>query len=266
MNRRDAIKLLGTSGLGLYISSKLSAAKVLSSILSDGLTKEMFGKDFKWGVATAAYQIEGGYRDGRKGESIWDRFTSNPKHVKTHENGNVSCDFYHHYASDLKLLKELNLGCFRFSTAWSRILPEGTGKINQEGLDYYHKVIDLCLELGIEPWLTLYHWDIPQALQDKGGWANRDVVKWFMEYTDVVTRAYAGKVKDWMVMNEQASFVGAGYMAGIHAPGYVSPKKALAAAHHSVLCNAEGARVIRANVPGANIGTTFSCSHVDAKK
>ena len=179
----------------------------------------MFGKDFVWGTATAAYQIEGGYNEDGKGESIWDRFTANPRHVKTHENGNIACDSYHLYKTDLNLLKEMNFGAYRFSTAWSRILPQVTGKINQKGLDYYHNLVDYCHEIGIEPWLTLYHWDLPQALQDKGGWVNRDIVNWFSEYTDVVTRALGGKVKNWMVLNEPVSFVGGGYLAGVHPPG-----------------------------------------------
>jgi len=266
MNRRDAVKLMGAGGLGLYLASRLSSAKALNSILSgNDLTKEMFGKDFKWGTATAAYQIEGAYNIDGKGESIWDRFTANPKHVKTRENGNVACDFYHLYKTDLRLMKEMNFGCFRFSTAWARILPEGIGKVNQNGLDFYHHMIDFCLELGIEPWLTLYHWDLPQALQDKGGWVNRDVISWFNEYTDVVTCSLGGKVKNWMVLNEPVSFIGGGYLGGIHPPGHINLKEGIAASHHAVLCQAEGARVIRANVPGANIGTTFSCAHIDPK-
>lgn len=142
------------------------------------------------------------------------------------------------------------------------ILPEGTGKINQKGVDDHHRVIDRCLELGIDPWITLYHWDLPQVLENKGGWANRDVVKWFSEYADVVTRAYGDKVKNWMVLNEPMAFTGLGYLIGWHAPGYMAPQKFLAATHHACMAMGEGCRVIRANVQGANVGTTFSTSPV----
>lgn len=266
MKRRDAIKLLGTGGLGMFAASRLNANTLWGLFSGNDLTKEMFGKNFKWGTATAAYQIEGAHNLDGKGESVWDRFTAKSKNIKTGENGNISCDFYHLYKTDLNLLKEMNFGCYRFSTAWSRILPEGIGKINSKGLDFYHRMTDYCIELGIEPWLTLYHWDLPQALQNKGGWANRDIVNWFNEYTDVVTRSLGGKVKNWMVLNEPVSFIGGGYLAGVHPPGHINLNEGIKASHHAVLCQAEGARVIRDNVQNANIGTTFSCAHIDPKK
>lgn len=225
-----------------------------------------FGKDFKWGVATAAYQIEGAWDKDGKGESIWDHFThQNKKKIKDRTNGDVACDFYHKYVEDIELVREMNFKVFRFSIAWTRILPDGTGAVNQKGLDFYHKVIDKCLSIGIEPWITIYHWDLPQVLEKKGGWANRAVLDWFENYADIVTKEFGAKVKNWMVLNEPAAFTAVGYLAGVHAPGKVAPKKFLKVAHHATLAQADGGRIIRKNVPNAYIGTTFSCSPVEPK-
>ncbi len=262
MNRRDFIKF----------SSSLLGATCLShpfnvlAISNPILTKEDFGENFKWGVATAAYQIEGAWNEDGKGPSVWDHMThQKPKKVKNRENGDVACDFYHRYYDDLLLVKEMNFDVFRFSIAWTRIFPEGTGKPNSKGVDFYHRVIDRCLELGIEPWITIYHWDLPQALEDKGGWANRSIVGWFKEYTNFITKEYGSKVKNWMVLNEPMAFTAVGYFAGVHAPGYIAPKKFLRAAHYTTMVQAEGGRIIRQNVPNANVGTTLSCSPVRPK-
>jgi beta-glucosidase len=155
---------------------------------------------------------------------------------------------------------------FRFSASWSRVLPNGTGAVNQKGIDFYHKVIDACLENGIEPWMTIYHWDLPQALQEKGGWVNRDVIQWFSEYAELLTKNFGSKVKNWMVLNEPMSFTALGYLIGYHAPGKRGFKNFLPAVHHTAYCQAEGARIIRKNVPDAQIGTTFSCSYVEPWK
>jgi len=226
-------------------------------------TKVDFGKDFTWGTSSAAFQSEGAWNVDGKGESIWDRFTHTKGRIKSGETANTATDFYFRYKEDIDLIKLMGFGAFRFSIAWSRIMPEGHGHINQHGIEFYHKVIDYCLELGITPWITLYHWDLPQALQDKGGWANRDVVGWFSDYVDLVTRTYGDKVTNWMVLNEPMAFTGLGYMAGYHAPGLKSLDAFLAAAHHASLCQAEGGRIARYNVPHGNVGTTYSCSHID---
>jgi len=234
-------------------------------IMAENFTKADFGSGFKWGVATAAYQIEGAWNEDGKGPSIWDTFSQNPKNIKTKENGNIACDFYHRYESDISLIKQLNMDVFRFSLSWSRILPDGTGKVNPKGVEFYHKVIDRCLEAGVEPWITCYHWDLPQALQDKGGWTSRESLKWFSEYVDLISKKYGDRVKNWMVLNEPMAFVGLGYILGMHPPGYRSIKKFNAAAHHVTLCQAEGGRIIRANVPNAQVGTTYSCLPVEPK-
>ena len=234
-----------------------------SKINTDRLEIESFGKEFKWGAACAAYQVEGAWDTDGKGPSIWDAFTHKKGKIHNSENGDLATDFYHRYKEDIGLLKEMGFDVFRFSISWSRIFPEGTGKINPKGVAFYHKVIDECIRQGIEPWVTLYHWDLPQSLEDQGGWTNRKILAWFEEYINFCTKEYGGKVKNWMVMNEPAAFVGLGYMLGYHAPGKKGPYKFLKATHHACLAMADGGRMIRKNIPDANIGSTFSCSQVD---
>jgi beta-glucosidase len=261
MNRKDWLKTAGILGSGLMMRP-LNAM----DILEDGsLRRADFGADFEWGVATAAYQIEGAWNADGKGESIWDHFSHRKGKIKDKTNGDKACDFYHKYPEDIALMRSLNIPNYRFSTAWSRIFPEGTGSFNQKGLDFYDRVIDTCLEIGVRPWITLYHWDMPQALEEKGGWTNRDVISWFGDYADVVTTRYGDRVKDWMVLNEPLAFTSLGYFIGFHAPGRKGLKNFLRATHHATMCQADGARIIRANVPGAHIGTTFSASQVFPK-
>lgn len=219
-----------------------------------------FGKKFSWGVATAAYQIEGAWNKDGKGESIWDRFSHKKGKVARNENGDVACDHYHRFQSDIKLLKSMGVQNYRFSTAWTRILPKGYGQVNQTGLDFYKRVIDTCLKNDIDPNITLYHWDLPQALEDKGGWTNRDTFNAFCEYTDVLTREFQSKVKRWFILNEPLVFTGAGYFAGAHAPGRRGIRNFLSAAHHATLAQGEGGRIAKANVKKGDIGTTFSCA------
>ncbi len=222
-----------------------------------------FGSDFKWGVAAASYQTEGAWNADGKGESIWDHFSHKSRKIERGENADMATDFYHRYDEDIDLIKAMNFKVFRFSLSWPRILPNGTGEINQEGLNFYHRVIDKCLAAGIEPWITIYHWDLPQVLEEQGGWTNRKILDWFSEYTNVVTLEFGAKVKNWMVINEQLSYTAGGYLAGFMAPGRRSINGYLKAVHHSVLCNAEGGRIIRKNVPDANIGTTFFTAYIE---
>ncbi|MCP9757327.1 beta-glucosidase [Lacihabitans sp. CCS-44] len=222
-----------------------------------------FPKKFIWGVATSAYQTEGARNLGGKQDSIWDTFTNSRKFKKG--NGNKATDFYHKYEKDIKLIKELNLDSFRFSISWSRIFPTGIGEPNPKGVEYYHKVIGCCLANDIEPWVTLYHWDLPQALQDLGGWTNREILNWFSQYAEFCSKEYGPKVKKWFVLNEPMSFVGLGYFMGMHAPSKKGFKNFLSAAHHATLCQAEGGRILRKNIADAQVGTTFSCSVVRPK-
>ncbi|KFC34669.1 beta-galactosidase [Elizabethkingia anophelis] len=228
------------------------------------LTKEAFGKDFIWGVSTAAYQIEGAHNLDGKGPSVWDTFVQKRNKIFRNHTGDIACDHYNRYIDDLYLMHSMNIRNYRFSISWSRILPEGTGLINQAGIDFYNKLIDLSLELGITPWVTLYHWDLPHSLEIKGGWTNRDVKDWFGDYVAICVKSFGDRVKNWMVLNEPTVFSAAGYFFGVHAPGRKSIEGFLAAAHHAALAQAHGARVIKTLQPESKVGTTFSCSHVEA--
>jgi beta-glucosidase len=227
------------------------------------LSKKLFGDDFAWGVSTAAFQTEGACDEDGKGQSIWDEFTSKKGKVLNGDTAAIACDFYHRYREDIDLIRQMNIPNFRFSIAWARILPNGDGEVNQQGIDHYHRVIDYCLEQGIEPWLTIYHWDLPQNLEAQGGWTNRKIIDWFTNYTAICARHFGHKVKHWMVMNEPGVFTGAGYFLGLHAPGRTGLKNFLPAIHHTVLSIVSAAKKLREMLPDAMIGTTFSCSHIE---
>ena len=218
--------------------------------------------DFHWGVSSAAAQTEGAILEDGKSASIWDEFSKKEKHIQDGSNTFPGTDFYHRYREDIDIIKSLNIPNFRFSLSWPRILPNGTGEVNSRGIEFYNKVIDYCLEKNITPWITLYHWDLPQVLEDKGGWTNRDIVNWFSEYVTICTKHFGDRVKNWMVLNEPMAYAGAGYFLGVHAPGKRGRKNFVSAAHHAVLANAAGAKIIRNNVTNAFIGTTLSLSLV----
>jgi beta-glucosidase len=234
-----------------------------SNIQNTVLNKQLFGEDFIWGVSTAAVQIEGAHDADGKGESVWDVFTQKKGKIKGGHHHRIATDFYNRYQTDIDLIKQLNIPNFRFSISWSRILPNGTGEINQAGVDYYNRVIDYCLTQGVEPWLTLYHWDLPHALEVQGGWTNRSVIDWFANYVTICADAFGDRVKHWMVMNEPSVFTGAGYFLGIHAPGRKGLKNFLPAIHHATLCITNGGKILRKALPDAEIGTTFSCSYIE---
>lgn len=225
-------------------------------------SKNDFGEKFRWGVSLAAYQVEGAYKDDGRGISIWDHFSNRKNRIEDGSNGNVACEFYYRYEQDIALAKSLNLTNFRFSISWTRILPDGTGEVNQLGLDFYNRLIDCCLKYDLEPWVTLYHWDLPQALEKQGGWTSRIVVNAFIKFADVCSKSFGDRVKNWIVMNEPSTFTGLGYLIGYYAPGRFGIKNYLPAVHHATLCQAEGARMIRRNLPNATIGTSISCSYV----
>lgn len=221
-----------------------------------------FGDDFLWGVVIAAAQNEGAYKTDGRGLSIWDQFANRQGKIKAGATPHVACDFYHRYKDDLLLVKALGFKVFRFSISWSRILPLGTGKVNQEGLQFYHRLIDECLQLDLIPYITLYHWDLPLALEKEGGWTSTHLLKWFSRYVQICTQEFGDKVKNWIVLNEPMGFTSLGYMIGKHAPGKIGLSHFLPAVHNAVMAQAEGGRIIRANVPNANIGTSFSCSEI----
>jgi len=262
MTREQWLKLSATLGAGAMVPHGVFAAL----LADDELKRSDFGRDFIWGAATAAYQIEGAWNEDGKGENIWDHFSHYTKKVHAGETGDVADDFYHRYESDIELMKKMNIPAFRFSLSWSRIIPQGTGPVNQKGIDFYNKVIDKCLKEGIEPWVTCYHWDLPQALEEKGGWTNREIIKWFEDYVEVCAKNFGDRVKNWMVFNEPVVFTALGYLMGIHAPGRFGLKPFFPAVHHTVMSQSGAGRVLRKLVKNGNIGTTFSCSHVEPWK
>ena len=199
-----------------------------------GFAREDFGGDFLWGVSASAYQTEGAHDADGKGLSIWDVFTQKG-YAANKQTGNQACDFYHRYREDLALMRSMHIRNFRFSISWSRILPEGRGRVNEAGLDFYDRLIDQCLALDIEPWVTLYHWDLPWALEQAGGWANREIVNWFSDYARVCVNRFGDRVKRWMVLNEPNTFTSAGYFLGVHAPRRRGLNNFLRAFHHAVL-------------------------------
>jgi beta-glucosidase len=219
-----------------------------------------FPKDFFWGTATAAYQIEGAWKEDGKGESIWDRFAHTPGKIKNDDTGNIACDSYHRWREDIALMQAMNLNSYRFSISWPRIQPTGSGSPNSKGIDYYNRVIDGLLEARIRPLVTLYHWDLPQTLEDGGGWPNRDTAARFADYTGVVARAFGDRVSDWILFNEPLAFTYRGYLNGSHAPGRTSLFDFLRATHIVNLAQGEGFRALKAVHSSARVGTAFSMS------
>lgn len=217
-----------------------------------------FPDNFIWGTATSAYQIEGGWTSGGKGESIWDRYSHTQGRIRDGSNADMSCDHYHLWREDLDMLQRLEIPAYRFSIAWTRIMPRGRGRVEAKGLAYYQRLVDGLLERGITPFVTLYHWDLPQVLQTKGGWTNRDVVDAFVEYTDVVTRALGDRVKHWVTHNEPWCISILGYGRGELAPGIQSERLALAAAHHVLVSHGRAVPVIRQNSPGCEVGIVLN--------
>jgi len=221
-----------------------------------------FGDDFLWGIATAAAQIEGAANSNGKGLSIWDTFAKRNGKVKKGHHPAIACNFYHQYKADISLIKQLGFKVFRFSIAWSRILPLGKGLVNQEGIKFYHDVIDECLQNNIVPYVTLYHWDLPEELSKKGGWTAYEINADFNEFVMLCAKTYGNKVKNWIIINEPFGFTSLGYMLGVHAPGETGLTNFFAAVKHTAIAQADGGRILRAEVANANIGTTFSCSEI----
>lgn len=222
------------------------------------MKKTTFPPDFSWGTATASYQVEGAWDEDGRGESIWDRFSHTEGRILNGDTGDVTCDQYHRYREDVQIMKSLNQRGYRFSIAWPRVIPDGSGAVNQKGLDYYSRLVDELLANGITPFPTLYHWDLPQALQDAGGWMNRDIIEQFARYSDIVTRALGDRVKRWMVFNEPWVFTFLGYLYGIHAPGVRDSAGAMRATHITNLAQAEAIRAMRATGLPEAIGVAYS--------
>lgn len=203
-----------------------------------------FPADFLFGSATASYQVEGAARQDGRGVSIWDTFCATPGKVANGDTGDVACDHYHRWPQDIALMRNLGLQAYRFSVAWPRIQPAGSGEVNRRGVDLYSRLVDGLLEAGIAPVATLYHWDLPQALQDTGGWTNRETALRFGEYAEVLARALGDRISVWTTLNEPWCAAYLGYAAGVHAPGHTDPAAALAAAHHLNLAHGLAGRAI----------------------
>lgn len=206
-----------------------------------------FAKDFVWGAATSSYQIEGTGRDSGKGQNIWDVFTKKPGRVYEGHTGDIACDHYHRFREDVAYMKELGLKGYRFSIDWSRVLPEGTGKVNEKGIDFYNALIDELLEQGIEPYITLYHWELPYEIYKRGGWMNPEIVEWFGQYARLVAERFSDRVKYFFTLNEPQCFVGLGFLQECHAPGVKAPlRDTFEMAHNALKAHGRAVQMLRA--------------------
>jgi len=227
------------------------------------MSSARFPKDFIWGVATSAYQIEGAWNEDGKGESIWDWFAHTPGHVIGNENGDTACDHYHRWPEDLRLLRQLGVGAYRFSVAWTRVMPEGRGNVNRAGLDFYDRLVDALLEAGISPFPTLFHYDLPMPLHHAGGWPNRDTAKAFGDYAYAVAQRLGDRAAWWITLNEPMVIAFNGYFIGDHAPGENNPAAAAQAAHTLLLAHGEAVRAIRSACPlPVKVGIALNLSPV----
>ncbi len=232
--------------------------------MSNHTTSCRFPRGFVWGAATAAPQIEGAATEDGKGESVWDRFSLRPNAILNGDTPGQACDHYHRYKEDFALLRKLNLRNYRLSLAWPRIFPHGDGKVNQQGLDFYRRQLDHLNALGITPWVTLFHWDLPQALEERGGWRTRGVVDAFARYADTVVPAFRDHVKHWITLNEIRCFTHHGYGDGSKAPGLREPAQVVnQTVHHALLCHGHAVRAVREHGGrGARVGLTDNCETV----
>lgn len=220
-----------------------------------------FPQGFLWGVATASYQIEGAVAEAGRGESIWDTFSRTPGKVSNGDNGDIACDHFHRYREDIALMRELGVQSYRFSLAWPRMFPDGDNREEPRGFAFYDRLIDELLASGITPMATLYHWDLPQRLQDQGGWANRDIAHRFAEYAQKAAARFGDRVTSWLTLNEPWCSSWLGYMSGVHAPGIQDLDQAIAAAHHTALAHGLGVRAIKAIHSSARVGIALNMTN-----
>jgi beta-glucosidase len=267
MNRRNFLWMtLGIAALPIprtqFFGLKLSPMQLAQFGTTPGVPPEpfQFPKDFFWGTATAAYQIEGAWNEDGKGESIWDRYAHRVGTIKGATTGDVACDSYHRYKEDIALMKDMHLNSYRFSISWPRIQPTGAGVPNQKGLDYYNRLVDAMLEAKIRPLPTLYHWDLPQALDDKGGWPNREMAGYFADYAGIMAKALGDRITNWSIFNEPWIFTALGYFLGMHAPGHTSLPEFIRATHVVNLAQGQAFRAIKAAKSNLKVGTAFNMS------
>jgi beta-glucosidase len=270
INRRTFVK----SSAGFAGAAMLSRVGLFALDAADpnpnttqpiNVTPVDFPKDFLWGSATASYQVEGAWNLDGKGESIWDRWSHTVGRVKGGDTGDVACDMYHRYKEDIALMKQMGLQSCRFSISWPRIQPTGTGAANQKGLDFYSRLTDTLLAAGIRPLPTLYHWDLPQALEDKGGWPMRDMAGHFTDYAQVVVKSLGDRITNWSLFNEPWIFTYLGYYNGIHAPGRTNEKDFFHSVHVVNLAQGQTFKAIKAINPKLKVGTAFSMTSAEPK-
>jgi beta-glucosidase len=215
-------------------------------------------RTFLWGTATASYQIEGAFSEDGRAPSIWDTFSHTPGKVERSETGDIACDHYHRHTEDIELMRNLGVQAYRFSLSWSRILPEGSGRANVQGFDFYHRLVDDLLSAGITPFATLFHWDLPQTLQDRGGFTNRDIAGWFCDYAVLATQHLGDRVDHWIMLNEPSVFAYLGHAIGLHAPGLTDLKAFFATTHHLNLAQRTALQALRSIHASWKLGTTLS--------
>lgn len=257
ISRRNFARLIGGSSALAWLPASFLAPEVEAQEMpASSFAARSFPEGFLWGSATASYQVEGAVHEDGRGTTVWDTFSHTPGKTHNGDTGDVADDFYHRYGRDVQLMKEMGLTSFRFSVAWSRIFPNGTGTPNAKGLDFYQRLVDTLLEAGIQPFCTLYHWDLPQRLQDKGGWENRDTAKAFADYAGYTAGKLSDKVSQFMTMNEMRSFVELGYQSGVHAPGLrLDAKRVAQLNHYVVLAHGMAVQSIRSQAKaGTKVG------------
>ncbi len=283
LTRRDFVRMAGlTAGVAATSQLLLACMATTTDVLSTAAPTDVqptspptkaadqqralqvvFPKGFLWGVATSAYQIEGAANVDGRGESVWDRFSHTPGRVLNGDTGDVADDHYHRFEQDFDLMQQLGVQTYRFSIAWPRIVPTGAGAVNQQGIDFYKRLVEAMLKRDIQPMATLFHWDLPQALQDLGGWESRDTAQRFAEYADTVYRALGDQVKLWLTLNEPKTVVDVGYILGIHAPGVQDRTRAYTALHHMLLGHGLAVQAFRAaNISDGKIGAAMNVSPV----
>jgi beta-glucosidase len=267
MDRRQFVtKSLATAGSALLAGRGVAAEttppieRVPEKVSTEAIANARFPQGFLWGMATAAYQVEGAWNEDGKGESIWDRFTHTQGRIKGAATGDVACDHYHRYREDIGILKRLNQKSYRFSISWPRIQPTGTGAPNSKGLDHYSRVVDAALEAGIRPFCTLYHWDLPQALEDRGGWPNRDLAAYFADYAGLLAKHLGDRITVWAPFNMPWTVAYLGYGVGTFPPGRASYTDFLKAAHTINLAQGEAFRSIKAASSKATVGSAYGMS------
>jgi beta-glucosidase len=264
MHRRHFLNLIATAGGAIFARHGIrglpppsTQQQIPGAIPPAEIDKARFPQGFLWGMATASYQVEGAWNEDGKGESIWDRYSHTVGKIRGGATGDVACDQYHLYPQDVALAKSLNLKSYRFSISWPRIQPTGRGAVNQKGLDHYSRLVDAVLEAGIRPFCTIYHWDLPQALEDRGGWPNRDLAGYFADYAGVLAKNLGDRITVWAPFNMPWSFTWLGYGVGVHPPGKSDYNLFLKAAHTVSLAQGEAFRSIKAASSKATVGSAY---------